>query len=90
MKIKPNGVPYFLICSSLLLVTYSVLKAWLIPFTWDEIYSYEHYVRKGFTVFHHYTYMDANNHLLNTWLMELCDKLFGNNEFLLRLPNLIS
>lgn len=32
--------------------------------------------------------MSANNHLLNTWMMMLQEKLFGNSEFALRLHNL--
>jgi len=32
----------------------------------------------------------ANNHLLNTALMQLCSTLFGNSELSLRLPNVLA
>lgn len=32
----------------------------------------------------------ANNHLLNTWLMQWCSMLFGNSELSLRLPNILA
>jgi hypothetical protein len=32
----------------------------------------------------------ANNHLLNTWLMQWCSRLFGNSELALRLPNVLA
>ncbi|MFI5221840.1 MAG: hypothetical protein ACHQK8_05915 [Bacteroidia bacterium] len=80
----------FFITVSFLLSVFVFLKSYLIPFTWDEIYTYEHYVKKGFFLFEKYSYMDANNHLLNTWLMEVCLKILGSNETLLRLPNLFA
>ena len=75
---------------SILLFVYTFLKAYLIPFTWDEIYTYEHYVKQGFTFYANYTYRDGNNHLLNTWLMKLFSKIFGDKEFFMRLPNLLA
>jgi hypothetical protein len=33
--------------------------------------------------------MAANNHLLNTWGMRLCEKLFGSSPFALRIPNIL-
>ncbi len=73
-----------------MLLLYSTLKAIFIPLTWDEIYTFEHYVKNGIIFLHQYNAIDANNHLLNTWLMELTYKLFGNSEWAMRLPNLIA
>ena len=34
--------------------------------------------------------MDANHHLLNTWLIEIAVKILGPAEFVIRLPNVLS
>ena len=73
-----------------LILLYSTIKAYLLRLTWDEIYSFEYYVKKGIIILHSYNYIDANNHLLNTWLMELFYNLFGGKEIILRLPNLLA
>ena len=60
-------------------------KAYLTPFTYDEAFTYLSYVRTN----DYLTVNIANNHLLNTILMWIFS-IFGNSEFILRLPNLIS
>lgn len=72
-----------LFCSVGLLAS-SVYRAATFPFTHDEslsfaIFSWE--PRWGAT---------ANNHLLNTRLMQWCSILFGNSELSLRLPNILA
>ena len=72
----------------LLIFSYTSIRAYLLSFTWDESYSYLKFVRNNFIFFSEYDRLSANNHLLNTWLMEFCSNIFGTNEFVLRLPNL--
>lgn len=93
----PDGVPpspgaaallrftwTLLLLASAGLLAASVYRAATFPFTHDESLSFAGFTwnpRWGKT---------ANNHLLNTWLMQLCSTLFGNSELSLRLPNLLA
>ena len=73
------------------LIIYVILKAATIPFTYDEAFSFSHFATspacdvmrsaKAFAI--------ANNHVLNTLLMKLM-MCFGNQPFLLRVPNLLA
>jgi hypothetical protein len=74
----------------LLLFGYTASRAYLLCFTYDESWTYLAYVHNGFITFKRYVQGDTNNHLLNTWLMELSIKLFGESEFTMRLPNVLS
>ena len=69
----------------LIIATFLTIKAYITPFTYDEAYSYLSYVRTDDLL----TVNIANNHLLNTILMGIFS-IFGNSEFILRLPNLLS
>jgi hypothetical protein len=66
------------------LVAASAYRAATFPFTHDESLS--------FTLFTSYPggRGTANNHLLNTFLMERCSALLGNSEPSLRLPNVLA
>ena len=69
---------------SIALLISSIYRAVTYPFTHDESLS--------FAIFNwgpHWA-NTANNHLLNTLLMQLCSFLFGNSELSLRLPNIIA
>lgn len=82
-----NRVLFFI---GLLLFAYTVSRAYLLSFTWDESYSYLEFTRKGIFTLSNYNYMAANNHLLNTWLTEFSLNVLGLSEFTLRLPNLLA
>ena len=69
----------------LIIATFLTIKTYVTPFTYDEAYSYLSYVRTNDLL----TVNIANNHLLNTILMGIFS-IFGNSEFILRLPNLLS
>ncbi len=71
------------------LITYTALRAYFMSITFDESATYINYVRKGFIGFKDYNIHGTNNHLLNTWLMELFIKIFGLHIFTLRLPNVL-
>lgn len=74
----------------ILLLTYTVVRAVTVSFSWDENWTFIHHVLKG--VFYQRTYdqMGANHHLLNVWAMWLSWKLFGDGTLALRLPNLLA
>jgi hypothetical protein len=66
------------------LLIYVLIRAYSLSFTHDESLS--------FTIVEaNTTWTDtANNHILNTILMSISNTLFGNSEFALRLPNVLS
>ena len=69
---------------SLLLLAGSVFRAVTYPLLHDESLSFAIFTfdpRWGQT---------ANHHLLNTWAMEACARLFGPSEWALRLPILLA
>lgn len=67
------------------LIVFLLFKVSSTPITYDEAFTYLSYVRTN----DYLTVNIANNHLLNTILMGIFS-FFGNSEFILRLPNLIS
>lgn len=73
-----------LVLASVALLTMSAYRAATLSFTYDESAS--------FSIFHWNPSIGgtANNHLLNTWLMQLCSLLFGNSELSLRSPNVVA
>ncbi|CAN5361127.1 hypothetical protein BH10BAC1_BH10BAC1_00050 [soil metagenome] len=73
-----------------LLFSYTAYRAFVLSFTWDEAFSYLQFVRHQTLFPDKYETMDANNHLLNTWLNIQFVKLFGISEFVLRIPSLIA
>jgi len=75
---------------SILLFTYTLVRAWTVVYTPDEVFSMWHFARK-FTAYPDvYDSMTANHHWLNSWAMWLLRQLFGENEFASRLPNVLA
>lgn len=58
--------------------------------TWDEAHTYLEFIRNGIFYLAQYDVMSANNHLLTNFLGIGFVKVFGVNEFVLRLSSLIS
>lgn len=73
-----------LLLGSAALLVGSVYRAATYPFTHDESLSYA-----GFT-WAPYWQLEANNHPLNTFLMQVCAHTLGSSELSLRLPNLLA
>src|ERR1044072_7729520 len=74
---------------ALCLLLYSLARAINVCFTTDEAFSYIVYVKQNVFYLHDFDGMSANFHMLNTWGMIACDRLFGNSEWSLRIPNII-
>lgn len=66
------------------LFVYVLIRANALSFTHDESLSYT--IIKGSPQWA----TSPNNHTLNTWLMQACSAVFGDWEFSLRLPNVLS
>ncbi|MES2568262.1 MAG: hypothetical protein V4565_15420 [Bacteroidota bacterium] len=80
---------------SVLFITVSIvvfivvaLRSYLVPFNHDETATFFMYIQSGkYWPFH--SQVDANNHVLNSFLGNICFHLFGSSPFSSRLPNLI-
>lgn len=71
------------------LFIYLVIRAIHIPPLHDEVATFFHYVETG-DIWSDTAMLDANNHLLNSYLSRFMYLLFGEQFFFLRIPNLIA
>ncbi len=63
-------------------------RSYLVPFSHDEAGTFFMYIQSGnYLPFH--SQVDANNHVLNSFLGNVCFQVFGSSPFSLRLPNLL-
>nr|WP_294861061.1 hypothetical protein [uncultured Fluviicola sp.] len=67
------------------LLVYAILRAWIVEPIHDEVATYFHYIETG-EIKGGRSLMDANNHLLNSWLGNLSYRWFGTHFFLFRVP----
>lgn len=75
----------------LIFLSLSIYKAAHTAFTHDESFTYLTYVKKNFVgIVNMEDPVSANNHLLNTLLMKVIDKLIAPTPFHLRLPNILA
>ncbi|MFK8007331.1 MAG: ArnT family glycosyltransferase [Saprospiraceae bacterium] len=80
---------FFLLALSLIIYTSS--RATLLSLTCDEASTYFSHIPNSIwsCFFSESCWSDANNHLLNTFLMQVSTNVFGVSEWTLRLPNLL-
>lgn len=75
---------------SALLFCFVASRAFLLGITPDEVFSLQLWVT-SFTVYPEtYTDLAANHHWLNSWGMWLFSGIFGDGDFVLRLPNVLA
>ncbi len=72
-----------------LLLFYLVLRAIYVPPLHDEVATFFHYIEVG-DIWSETAVLDANNHLLNSYLSRFMYLLFGEDFFFLRLPNIFA
>jgi len=72
-----------------LLFVYLFLRAWFVEPLHDEVATLFHYVETGL-IWGDKALLDANNHLINSYLSRWLFLIFGADFFWLRLPNLFS
>ena len=66
-----------------------LLRSYMVPFNHDEVATFFMYIQSGkYMPFH--SQVDANNHVLNSFLGNICFHLFGSHPFSLRLPNALA
>ena len=68
---------------------YVAIRAALVPLSFDESVSFFYYIQQG-EFWPGIAHWDANNHVLNSLLGTISYSLFGNSEFAIRLPNVLS
>jgi hypothetical protein len=71
-----------------ILFTYALLRAWLLDPLHDEVATYFHYIETG-EIKGGRSLLDANNHLLNSYLGNWIYRLFGTHFFLFRIPAIL-
>jgi hypothetical protein len=85
---KPVFQTIFCIVAAVAFVT-TALRSYLVPFNHDETATFFFFIQSGhYMPFH--SAVDANNHVLNSFLGNICFHLFGSSPFALRLPNLMA
>lgn len=72
-----------------LLFCYVVLRSIFVEPVHDEIATLFHYIDYN-TIWGKDIVMDANNHLLNSFLGKVCYSVFGDHIWAIRLPNVLS
>jgi hypothetical protein len=75
---------------SLVLFAYTAIRSSTVCFTIDEAFTFQRYVKNASFFPAEYDMHTANYHMLNTWLMIICSKIFGIAEWSLRLPNVLA
>lgn len=73
----------------LALLIYLLLRAWFVEPLHDEVATYFFYIYHG-DFWGANMVVDANNHLLNSWLCHAIYRVFGDHFFLFRLPNIVA
>ena len=73
----------------LVLFVYLVLRAWLVEPLKDELMTYFFFIEPGRIVGQDII-LDANNHILNSFLARFFNGFDNGNYFLLRIPNLLA
>lgn len=71
------------------LFSYLVLRSVYVPISHDEVGTFYYYIQTGIYLPPD-AHWDANNHILNSFLSHLSYKWFGNEPWILRLPNVLS
>lgn len=72
----------------IVLLIYALLRAWIVEPIHDEVATYFHYIEPG-KIFGEGVLLDANNHLLNSWLGRFSYEYFGTHFFLFRFPSIV-
>jgi hypothetical protein len=79
-----------LITGGVALFVYILLRVINVSISVDEQGSYFMFVESAQFLPETYDLWSANNHMLNTFLMWICNNVFGSDQISLRLPNLLA
>ncbi|MEO8760421.1 MAG: hypothetical protein ABI388_04700 [Bacteroidia bacterium] len=65
------------------------MRAFFIPFSHDETLTFFSYIQTN-DYLPYKAHIDANNHILNSCLANLCYQIAGSHPFVLRVPNVLA
>lgn len=86
-KVQKQFSIFFLLIA-LLVFGIVLFRSYYVPFNHDETATFFFFIQSGrYMPFH--SAADANNHVLNSFLGNICFHLFGSSPLSLRLPNLL-
>lgn len=88
-RINESGYSFFARLLFLALFIYLLLRAHFVEPLHDEVATFFHYIETGL-FWGNSALLDANNHLLNSFLSHKLFLWFGPNFFFLRLPNVLA
>jgi hypothetical protein len=88
-RINESAYSVFAKLLFLAIFIYLILRAYFVEPLHDEVATFFHYIETGI-FWGDEALLDANNHLLNSFLSHQLYLWFGPNFFFLRLPNLLS
>ncbi|UTW64253.1 hypothetical protein KFE98_08980 [bacterium SCSIO 12741] len=82
---------WFYYSASVALLTYVIIRLFAIPITHDEAFSFLRYVHRSYLEIFSYNTGNIlpNNHILNTLGMKFFSSLFGVDDWVVRIPNVI-
>lgn len=80
---------YIYLITCCIVFIYLIARVLYVPILHDEAATYLHYVQSN-NYMPFFALWDANNHLLNSFLCATIFKIFGQELWALRLPNLLS
>jgi hypothetical protein len=72
---------------ALFFMAYEVTRALNVAMTFDEAATYLNYISSDLLSLFNFNF--ATNHFVNTFLAKICYVLWGNHDFVLRIPNLL-
>lgn len=87
--IRKDSFLIFACSLGIILFLYVVLRSFLVEPIHDELATLFHYIDYG-TYWGRGMTIDANNHLLNSFLGKICYSIFGDHIWAIRLPNVLS
>lgn len=86
---KDRWFNVFFLLISILSFCIICFRSYLVPLSHDEAATFFFFIQSG-NYMPFYSQIDANNHVLNSFLGNICFHLFGSSQFVLRLPNTLS
>ncbi|HEU4718295.1 MAG TPA: hypothetical protein VFU15_10695, partial [Bacteroidia bacterium] len=86
----PRALPWVMLLCALGLFAYVAIRSATIDITIDEAYSWKFFSYGPHLYPQKYDVTTANDHWLNSWLVQLTGGVFGPRNWALRLPNVLA
>ncbi len=93
LKTNQSSILFLLlVVFSMLLLAYTGYRSWALCMTHDESATWRYFREMGFfeAINKETSWHSANNHLLNTFLLQRSLEVFGQADWVIRLPNVLA